>query len=105
MEKVETLIIAPDLEEIQVVWNVVECTFNGSYIRWVLCVDGRIFDDSDKRALKLRLQAAIGMASNNRSLASILKNEFKFIHTEVFIKKEITRLKRLKVRNNEQVNN
>lgn len=87
MEDKELLKIAPDLYEIDVVGNVVECTFNGSYIRWVLCVDGRIFDGSDKQALKVRLQAAIGMASNNRSLAKILKNEFKFIHTEVFIKK------------------
>ena len=98
MVKDEMLKIAPELYEIQVVGNVVECTFNGAYIRWVLCVDGRIFDDSDKQALKVRLQAAIGMASNNRSLAEILKNSFKFIHTEVFIKKEITRkkVKRLK---------
>lgn len=94
MENRETVKIAPDLDEIQVVGNVVECTFNGSYIRWVLCVDGRIFDDSDKQALKIRLQAGIGMASNNRSLAAILKESFKFIHTEVYIKKEIKRKKK-----------
>ena len=94
MEKEEKLKIAPDLDEIQVFGNVIECTFNGSYIRWVLCVDGRIFDDDDKKALKIRLQAAIGMASNNRSLAAILKNYFKFIHTEVFIKKELKRKKK-----------
>lgn len=98
MEEKELLKIAPDLYEIDVVGNVVECVFNGSYIRWVLCVDGRLFDDSDKQALKLRLQGAIGVSSNNRDLMTILKKSFKTIHSEVYVNKEkfAKKVKRLK---------
>lgn len=82
METTEiTVKIAPDLNDIKVVGNVLECEFNNMEFRLVLAIDPRYTKFEIILGLKTYLQAAIGFSSKTWQIVDYLKRHIKIKHT------------------------
>lgn len=69
----EVIKIAPDLSDIKVEGNILECEFNNIYFKWVLAFDPRTTRFEEVLTLKAYLQAAIGFYSKTHQVREYLQ--------------------------------
>ena len=77
-EGVETIKLAPDIEEIKREGNVFECEFNGMAIKWCIAADCKDMTEKNELTLKKWLQSAIAMSGKLWQVPYALNQQLPF---------------------------
>ena len=85
----ETVKIAPDLDEIRREGNVFECNFNNMHIKWVIAMDCSGLSEKAEENLKKWLQNAIGMSGKMWQVPYALNKHLPFPSTVYVNDKEV----------------